>query len=216
MDSKFNLKTLEMSQYIYFNPTKMASIEDIKTIVELNNTFKLPNEANANDTYKNLSEYIYRIIKNSNFLCKGLNADYVKDAYANADAILVVSSSGVELLPNGNIFGFAVLNFDETDNSIYIDVICSHSGIKYAGEVMINKALELCEMLFIRKIKLNSVASAISFYEKYGFVKRGDCSDSNQLCKMERIYKKKAVGGKSKRRTKRKQNKKRKNTRRRV
>jgi predicted GNAT family N-acyltransferase len=215
MDSKFNLKTLETSQYIYFNPTKIASIEDIKTIVELNNTFKLPNEANVNDNYKNLSEYIYRIIKNSNFLCKGLNASYVRDAFANTDAILVVSSSGVELLPNGNIFGFALLNFDETDNSIYIDVICSHSGIKYAGEVMINKVLELCEMLFIRKIKLNSVASAISFYEKYGFVKRSDCSDSNQLCKMERIYKKKAVGGKRKK-TKRKQNKKRKNTRKRV
>jgi hypothetical protein len=223
MDSKFNLKSLDVSQYIYFNPTKMASIEDIKTIVELDNTFKLPNETNVNDNYANLSDYIYRNIINAKFLCKGLNANYVKDAFTTSDAVLVISSSGVQLMPNGNIFGFALLIFDETDNSIYVDVICSHSGIKYAGEVMINKVLGLCEMLLIRKIKLKSVTSAISFYEKYGFVKIGDCSDNNELCEMERIYKKKAVGGKSKtsgklfgRRTKRKRNKKRKNTRKRV
>jgi len=198
MDSKFNLKSLDISQYIYFNPTKIASIEDIKTIVELDNTFKLPNEANVNDNYANLSDYIYRNIRNSNFLCKGLNANYVKDAFTTSDAVLAISSSGVELMPNGNIFGFALLIFDETDNSIYIDVICSHSGIKYAGEVMINKVLELCEMLLIKKIKLKSVTSAIPFYEKYGFVKIGLCADSNQLCEMEKIYKKKAIGGKSK------------------
>ena len=62
--SIFNLKSLDVSQYIYFNPTKIASIEDIKTIIELNNNFKLPNEANASDNYTNLSDYIYRNIKN--------------------------------------------------------------------------------------------------------------------------------------------------------
>jgi hypothetical protein len=211
MNSKFNLKSLDISKYIYFNPTKVASIDDIKTIVELDNTFKLQNEANVNDNYANLSDYIYRNIRNSNFLCKGLNADYVKDAFTTSDAVLVISSSGVELMPNGNIFGFALLIFDETDNSIYIDVICSHSGIKYAGEVMINKVLELCEMLLITKIKLKSVTSAISFYEKYGFVKIGLCADSNQLCEMERIYKKKAIGGKRKT-NKRKKTKKSKRT----
>ncbi len=211
MDSKFNLKSLDISKYIYFNPTKIASIDDIKTIVELDNTFKLPNESNVNDNYANLSDYIYRNIRNSNFLCKGLNPNYVKDAFTTSDAVLVISSNGVELMPNGNIFGFALLIFDETDNSIYIDVICSHSGIKYAGEVMINKVLELCEMLLITKIKLKSVTSAIPFYEKYGFVKIGLCPGSDQLCEMERIYKKKAIGGKRKT-NKRKKTKKGKRT----
>jgi hypothetical protein len=43
----------------------------------------------------------------------------------------------MNLLPNGNIYGFALINFDEMNNSILIDVICSHVGIKYAGEILI-------------------------------------------------------------------------------
>ena len=110
------------------------------------------------------------------------------------DAVLVISTNGVNLLPNGNVYGFALINFDDRDNSIYIDVICSHIGIKYAGDSLIKNIVEICRLLVIIKIKLKSVSSAISFYEKYGFVKTTEC-DNNNLCEMKKIINK--TGGKS-------------------
>jgi hypothetical protein len=43
--------------------------------------------------------------------------------------------------------------------------------LKYAGDSLIKTILEISGLLGIVKIKLKSVESAISFYEKYGFVK---------------------------------------------
>jgi hypothetical protein len=53
----------------------------------------------------------------------------------------------------------------------------------------------MCTILFIRKIKLKSVSSAISFYEKYGFYKKGLCENTKDLCEMEKIIVKKTSGG---------------------
>ena len=75
----------------------------------------------------------------------------------------------------------------------------------------------MCNILFITKIKLNSVDSAISFYEKYGFYKKGICDNNEELCEMEKNLTKKSLGGKprkskkSKKRGKTKKNKTRKN-----
>lgn len=56
---------------------------------------------------------------------------YFKPTESNVDAVIIIgSTSTMKILPNGNIFGFALINFDEKTNSIYIDVICSHIGIK--------------------------------------------------------------------------------------
>lgn len=110
-------------------------------------------------------------------------------------------------MPNGNIFGFALINFNEKDNSVYIDVICSHTGIKYAGEILLNSIDYMCNTLLITKIKLNSVSSAVSFYEKYGFKKKELCENNTDLCEMEKNISKKSLGG-NRRKTKKRQNKK--------
>ena len=109
-------------------------------------------------------------------------------------------------MPNGNIFGFALINFNENDNSVYIDVICSHIGVKYAGDILIRSINYICSILFIKKITLNSVSSAISFYERYGFYKKGLCQNSEELCEMEKIIVK-TLGGKRRKPTKRKHKK---------
>jgi hypothetical protein len=197
MSLKYNLKNLNTNTYIYFNPSNAEKIDEIKTIIEMDDTLNFPNESDINDTYKNLSQLILRG-KNVGFLCKGLTLEYIQDALDSADAIVAISSQGTNLLPNGNLFGFALINFDENDNSVNIDVICSHIGIKYAGDILINSINNICNKLFITKIKLNSVSSAISFYEKYGFIKKGLCENSNELCEMEKIVTKKSIGGKRK------------------
>ena len=98
-----------------------------------------------------------------------------------SDAVIIIGST-MDILPNGNIFGFALINFDEKTNSIYIDVICSHIGIKGAGDILINQIEDISRRLFIGKIHLKSVKSAISFYEKYGFIKNDKLCDD--MCTM--------------------------------
>jgi len=208
MSLKYNLKDLTTTTNIYFNPNNSTNLDEIKTIIEQpDNNFTLPNERDKNDNYQILSEYICRLIENSGFLCKGLSLEYIKYALKTANAIIAISSTGINILPNGNIFGFALINFNEDDNSVYIDVICSHSGIKYAGEILLKSITNMCNILLITKIKLNSVSSAISFYEKYGFYKKGLCENNEDLCEMEKNISTKTLGG-NKKKTKKKQKKK--------
>ncbi len=194
-------------------PTESTILENIKTLIEYDDEIKVyPNDEDINpyNSYKNITNYIYGIITHSEFLCKGLNPSYISDVFDTADAIIIIGSS-MNLLPNGNIYGFALINFDETNNSIYIDVICSHIGIKYAGEFLIKKIQDICGKLFMTKIYLKSVNSAISFYEKYGFIKENPLC--NDMCLMIKTINKK-IGGKTKKRKTSKRIKKTKKNRR--
>ena len=209
MSLKYNLKNLPTNTNVYFNPNSSNNLDEIKEIIESDAYFTLPNEIDINDNYKILSEYICRLIENSGFLCKGLSLEYIKYAFETADAIIAISSTGINILPNGNIFGFALINFNEKDNSVHIDVICSHTGIKYAGEIVLNSIDYMCNILLITKIKLNSVSTAVTFYEKYGFKKKELCENNKDLCEMEKNISKKSLGGNRRKTNKiKKQNKK--------
>lgn len=198
MSLKYNIKNnIDTKTYIYFKPTESNNLDDIKLLLENDDTINVyPNNEyeNSYNSYKNVTDYIYKIINKTGFLCKGLNPEYILDSFDDVDAVVIISS-GMNILPNGNIFGFALINFDEKTNSIYIDVICSHIGIKGAGDILINKIEDISRKLFIKKIQLKSVKSAISFYEKYGFTKFDSlCHD---MCVMIKYINKK-IGGKRK------------------
>jgi hypothetical protein len=200
MSVRYNLKNdRNIQTYVYFKPTESTILEDIKTLIEHYDEIKVyPNNEDVNpyNSYKNVTEYIYRIITNSEFLCKGLNSSYISDVFDTADAIVIIGSS-MNILPNGNIYGFALINFDEAHNSIYIDVICSHIGVKNAGDILIKEIQNICGKLFMTKIYLTSVKSAISFYEIYGFIKKNPLCDD--MCLMIKTINKK-IGGKTNKR----------------
>jgi predicted GNAT family N-acyltransferase len=95
-----------------------------------------------------------------------------------------------------NIFGFALIKFDQKHNSIYIDVICSHIGIKCAGDILIKEIEYISKTLSMTEIYLKSVNTAISFYERYGFTKYNKLCDD--MCLMIKSIKKKNGGKKRK------------------
>ena len=112
----------------------------------------------------------------------------------------------MNILPNGNIYGFDVIVFDETKNALYIDVICSHIGIKSAGDTLIKAVESISKQLLMSKITLTSVESAIPFYEKYGFIKKdASCDD---MCLMIKSLNKNYGGKKSKKNKNKNKNKK--------
>jgi len=189
MSYKFNLKNTNVSTSIFFRKMSKYSdnIDDIKIILENETDYDVfPNDENPENYYKFVTEYVYRLITNSEFLCKNLNENYIKNAFERTDAIVVIGTKGIDIYPNGNVFGFALINFQD-DNSVYIDVICSHLGVKYAGDFLIKSIDNICKKLFITRIKLKSVTDAISFYERYGFVKIRVCDNNKELCEMVKI-----------------------------
>ena len=174
---RYSAKKIKTKTHIYFNKTT-PEINDIKMLLTSANFDVYPNDEdeNKNNTYKNAMGLIQSKVEND-FLCEGLSKDYITDSFKKVDAIVAVGSPG-DLLPNGSVFGFALIQFNDKTNSIYIDVICSHIGIKYGGEILMKEIDNICKSLFMTQIRLRSVDSAISFYERYGFSKRDDlCED---------------------------------------
>jgi hypothetical protein len=224
MNNKYNIKNdTNVQTYIYFkpesslfNPTK-SKRNKFWLNFEGDNTFKVypnGNDIDSDDddddttvqniyenSYKNVKDYIYRLVSNSKFLCKGLNPEYISQTFNNADAIVIVGSSN-NILPNGNIFGFALINIDNPGReykSIYIDVICSHTGIQGAGHILINAIEYIGRKLLMTHIYLRSVPKAYDFYKKYGFLKYGqECTYDG--CIMRKYINRKK-GGKNTRNT---------------
>lgn len=177
MNGKYNLKMdKDVKTYVFFNkPGKNIMKQFLKY-----------DDAETNK-YKDISEYILQLITKSEFLCKGLKHSYVKKTFARVDAVVVIGSS-MNILPNGNIYGFALIEFDIKQNSVHIDVICSHYGVRGAGEKLIKEVELICNKVHLDNIYLTSVDTAITFYEKYGFVKnRKHCVD---MCLMTKALKK--------------------------
>lgn len=199
MTLRYNIKNDgNLKTYVYFKPTESNILDDIKALIESDGEIDVyPNNQDVTpyNSYKNVTDYIYRIINNSRFLCRGLNPQYILESFDDADAIVIIGSS-MNILPNGNIYGFALINFDEAHNSIYIDVICSHIGVKSSGDTLIKEIQNICGKLFMTKIYLKSVESAISFYEKYGFTKKDKLC--NDMCLMIKTMNKKTGGKKGK------------------
>lgn len=196
MSLRYNVKNnIDTKTHIYFKPTESNNLDDVKILLE--NDDKIITHSNNEDvnSYKNVTNYIFRIINKTRFLCKGLNPGYILDSFDNVDAVIIISST-MDILPNGNIFGFALIKFDEKTNSIHIDVICSHIGMKGIGDILINEIEYISRRLFITKIELKSVKSAISFYEKYGFIKNDTLCDN--MCTMIKIINTKNGGKKGK------------------
>ena len=72
MSLKYNLKNDEnIKTYIYFKPTENNNLDDIKLLIETDDKIQVyPNNEDVNlyNSYKNITDYIYRIIIKSNFM----------------------------------------------------------------------------------------------------------------------------------------------------
>ena len=123
MDLKYNIKNNKNNSYIFFNPSKKLNV--IKTLM-----------SGVSNNYKDVMNHIIRLVK-SEFFCKNINEDYIIDSFHEADAVVVISD--MDVLPNGNIFGFTLINFNEKNNSLYIPIFGSHIGIYGAGDILIKE-----------------------------------------------------------------------------
>jgi hypothetical protein len=188
MSSKYVISSDNVSTSIFFNPIYKRRVEDIILMLESNDENKVYSKKAI---YKEITEYVNKKVSHTKSFCKGLNEEYITYSIDEMDAIVAIGTKGMDILPNGNIFSFALIKFNDNDNSIYIDVICSNANIKGAGDVLIRSIENISKTLYITKIKLKSVYDAITFYKRYGFSKIKSCDDVDELCEMEKIVEKK-------------------------
>ena len=82
MSLKYNIKNLNTSTSIFFNNCiDNNCLDEIKTILENDDNFKVysnDTDLNSENNYKNVTDYIYRIVENSEFLCRNLEPVYIK------------------------------------------------------------------------------------------------------------------------------------------
>jgi len=213
MTAKYNLQKYgDIHTHVFFRPTRTNHLEDIKTILESDENIRVYPNSEDMKLYYDVADYIDRLIRKSEFLCKGLNPEYVDDSFKQVDAVVVIGSSNI--LPNGNLFGFALIKFDEHNNGIYIDVICSHIGIKGAGEFLLKTLEHIGRTLLMTEIYLTSVKTAITFYEKYGYIKiHKSCEQMCLMFKSIRRKEKSSSSPKKKLQTQRRSPSKSKRTR---
>ena len=185
---KFALRKEDTKTYLFFNDAVRDDefLEETKMIAETEYAVYPEENDPKNRIYRQICRYIYDKIKKVESLCNGLNPSYVLSALKQANVVIVVGPSHMDVLPNGGVYAVAMVKFDERTNSMYLDVICSNNGIQGAGQILMKEIDRVAKLTFITKITLNSVFSAIAFYEKQGFVKTGRCDDENELCEMKK------------------------------
>lgn len=187
-DAKFALKKTQTQTSIFFNNSKLNDndfLESVKLVVEESGNYDVfpKPDSTGNTDYRSVCMLINSKITHSEALCKGLNPTYIKGEMPRTEAIIAIGSKGMDILPNGNLFAFAMLVLDERRNSMYLDIICSNNGIKGAGHILMTEINRIAKSMFITKITLNSVFDAVEFYEKYGFVRQEVCKEGD-LCEM--------------------------------
>ena len=171
--SKYNIRTKSpvLKTSIFFNLDNISRNTDLYSILSSESEYDVFPEDEDDESYKEISDTIVRFVRNSGFLCRGkVNPRYVERSLTVADAIVVLGDN-TPLVPNGNIFGFATILFYESQNQIYIDVICSHSGVQGAGEHLLLSVENIGRKLLFHEVSLRSLTQVIPFYEKYGYRK---------------------------------------------
>jgi len=161
--------------------------KNIQSNTEKSNfSFKFPDVTDKFDNYDELVNYIlhYKIRERDEF-CQNLGEE-VDDNFINSEAVFVLSGKN-KPLPNGNIFAFAIVNFKKDPRQkdiLNIEIICSNVNIKNAGSLLLKNIEDFCSVNGFSRIELDSVPTAVGFYEKYGF--KGRCI-KNKNCNMYKL-----------------------------
>jgi len=161
-------------------------------------------------------EYSYEEVRNiiidkHEDLCGDtIERNYILQSFNKVHAVVIISDS-LNIL-KGKIFGFALISFNESYNSISIEVMCSNT--KGVGKNLIGIIEKMCKSLLMPTIYLAAVESAIPFYKKVGFVKHKEwCKGMCAMIKRMRIGGKKGKKGKTKKQKYQNENKKTKKNR---
>lgn len=179
------INTDKINNVIFFNP-KIIKSNDYKRrkyefLNEESEEFEIypkqdDSEKQKQSKFKKFRDELYKDIRSSGKFCDGLNASFIKESLMSCDFILRIESSQTR---SKKINGFATLKMYQGSKSLYVDVICTNTDIKGTGSYMIKVLSNICDIISLDSIKLNSATQAVPFYLKTDF-------ECDPLCKMKK------------------------------
>lgn len=166
---------------IYFNPLTVddSNITEIiqDEIVNARSEWQvIPNNAVPQQFTEIITEINHNMTEHAdedNNLCEGrINiTEAINETMPNSHVIITIHSTITRQL-----YGFAVINFKEDGNIIYLEILCSHKNVVKGGGYILIKTLEkIGDIIGCKAIQLHSVRSAVQTYEKYGFIQDASC-----------------------------------------
>ena len=176
MESIINIKNGENIQIsIYFKSMLIYDEDELDNVSLINDIQdELSPKYQVIQNNENVAKFTGIMNKLSAYIengdmCAGLFPTYITRVMLNSHAIITIKST-----TSDEIYGFAVIKFKTPKDELsylYLEIICSHKNVVGGGHVLINTVENICKSISFYKIKLHSVKQAISFYEKYNFVK---------------------------------------------
>ena len=148
-------------KYVFFNNTPENYQEKITKVNGLTAMAR---------GYGWFSKYLIKYMTdNVEVLCKDLDIFGIESELEYSNLVIVISSSdhGGDLTKM-KILGFAVVYLLNVEH-MKVEYVCSHNNTKYVGDMLLNTIFDIGKALDIKRIKLDSVESAVNFYKKYGF-----------------------------------------------
>ena len=124
-------------------------------------------------------------------LCKGLKTEYVSKSIRTCDFFIYVQEAQTDV-----IHGFVTVT-DKSVTTIYVEVLCGSPTVAGIGTKLLEMVEEIGKSMKKTTIELDAGAGVVSFYNKRGYVCRGD----DGLCGLQRNIQ---GGGRKTRSTKKK------------
>lgn len=166
---------------IYFNPLTLddSNITEIIQDEIVNSRSEwtvIPNDADPQQFTGIINEIEHNMTEHAdedNNLCEGrINiTEAINETMPNSHVIITIHSTITRQL-----YGFAVINFKEDGNIMYLEILCSHKNVVKGGGYILIKTLEqIGNKIGCKAIQLHSVRSAVQTYENYGFIQDASC-----------------------------------------
>jgi hypothetical protein len=100
-------------------------------------------------------------------MCTGLETLYLYGKIQRIDFYLTLTYDDPTKL-----IGFVYATVYKTAKDFFIDLICTRNNVKGAGVFLMDYCIALAKTARYKKMSLDSVYTAITFYERFGFEKK--------------------------------------------
>jgi hypothetical protein len=126
---------------------------------------------------KNVSRYMLRNLYdyiNDEGLCLGIGDDYRYNTLRESRGVIFLDKITLSNAKQGKFtdyLGFATIEVKNDDDDLYLEVplICSNLAYKGMGTKLVEALVDIAKASGCKYIELESVKSAVDFYEKMGF-----------------------------------------------
>jgi len=112
-------------------------------------------------------------------ICSGLDIFYSMRKLEKVDMYITLTYGEPEKL-----IGFIYVTLYKTAKDLFIDLVCTRNNVKGAGAFLMDFCIKMAISARYKQMTLDSVNDAVTFYEKFGFIKL-ERSDEDYIAELQ-------------------------------